>query len=181
MLFSKFKLFGLLAALTIPFAAQVSVETAIAQSQGSATQSLVAQQSTGVNVEALLEEIAELQKRPCDVYNRTVTEGVNVYNICGSSRVDRTQSLVPLVAASQSSKVDDASVLYTYNYNAKVVAITYFSGDRVQTFAFDRRGKLQAELTNSSSSLRTTFTKEERDRLEKLAKEGGANILSKFL
>lgn len=46
---------------------------------------------------------------------------------------------------------------------------------------FDRSGKLQAELMRDQArSIRTTFTKAERDRLENLAKEGGADILSKF-
>jgi len=167
----------LLAALAIPLAAQASIETS--QSQVSTTKSLVAQQSTDTNAEALLEEITELQKRPCDGYNRTVTKGVNTYNICGSRAGGRGSS-PQLSAASQSSNVVEASVLYTYHYNGKVAAITYFEGDGFSTLAFDRKGKLQAELTNSSSSLRTTFTKTERDRLEKLAREGGTNILSKF-
>ncbi len=46
MIFSKFKLFGLLATLAVPFAAQASVETAIAQSQDDSTKIIVAQQAT---------------------------------------------------------------------------------------------------------------------------------------
>ncbi|PZU91518.1 MAG: hypothetical protein DCE90_19595 [Pseudanabaena sp.] len=157
----------LLTTLALPFAAQASVEKAIAQS------------TTEVNAEALLEEIAELQKRPCDGYNKTVTKQPDTYNICGSLSGGRGSSPT-LSAASQSSNVDEASVLYTYHYNGKVAAITYFEGDGFSTFAFDRNGKLRAELTNSSPSLRTTFTQKERDRFEKAAREGGENILSKF-
>ena len=169
----------LLTAIAVPIAAQASVETAIAQSPVSATKSLVAQQSTDVDAETLLEEIAELQERPCDGYNRTVTKGSDTYNICGSLSGGRGSSPT-LSAASQSSNVDEASVLYTYHYNGKVAAITYFAGDGFSTLAFDRNGKLQAELTNSSPSLRTTFTKKERDQLEKTARNGGEHILSKF-
>lgn len=167
----------LLVTLAIPFAAQASVETA--QSQVSTTKSLVAQRSTDVDAETLLEEIAELQKRPCDGYNKTVTKEPNTYNICGSRAGGRGSS-PQLSAASQSGNVDEASVLYTYHYNGKVAAITYFAGDGFRTLAFDRNGKLQAELTNSSPSLRTTFTKTERDRHEYRARNGGEHILSKF-
>jgi hypothetical protein len=169
----------LLAAIAVPFAAQASVETAIGQSQMSSTKSPIAQRSTGVDAKILLEEIAELQKRPCDGYNRTVRKGVDIYNLCGSLSGGRGSSPT-LTSASQSSAVDEASVLYTYHYNGKVAAITYFFGNGVRTLAFDRSGNLQAELTNKSSSLRTTFTQKERDSLEKTARKGGEHILSKF-
>lgn len=74
--------------------------------------------------------------------------------------------------------------------NRKVAVVT-FAHDGT-SFMFDQRGKLQAQLIFAQRvmvngreqfqkrSIGTFFTKSERDRLEKLAKDGSKEILSKF-
>jgi hypothetical protein len=171
----------LLAAIAIPFAVQAFVETAIAQSQMSLTRVIVAQHSTDSNLaKTLYEAYAEIKQRPCDGYRKTITQKSNRFTVC-ATRIGggRVNPATFISSASAGNLEGGGGITYNYHFNGKVAAIAFSHDGKL--FMFDRSGKLQAELIRDQSrSIRTTFTKAERDRLEKLAKGGGEEILSKF-
>jgi|GEM_PF-1304597 len=171
----------LLATLAVPFAAQASVKTAIAQSQMSSLKSPLAQRSTDADLaKTLYEDFAEIAQRPCDGGRKIITEKSNVYIVCFTNIGDGKASPAKFISYASTSHVEfEDGIGYWYHFNAKVAAIKYFHTGEL--FFFDRIGTLQAELIHDDNrSVRTKFSKTERDHLEKLAREGGADILSKF-
>jgi hypothetical protein len=171
----------LVTAIAVPFAIQSSVETAIAQSQTSLTRVIVAQQSTDSNLaKTLYEAYTEIEQRPCDGYRKTITQKSNRFTVC-ATRIGggRVNPATFISSASAGNLNGGGGITYHYHYNGKVAAIAFSQDGKL--FMFDRSGKLQAELIRDQArSIRSTFTKAERDRLEKLAKGGGEEILSKF-
>ncbi len=171
----------LLTAIAVPFAAQASVETAIAQSQMSSIRVIVAQRSTDSNLaKTLYEAYAEIEQRPCDGYRKAITQRSNRFTVC-ATRIGggRVNPATFVSSASAGNLEGGGGITYNYHFNGKVAAIAFSHDGKL--FMFDRSGKLQAELMRDQArSIRTTFTKAERDRLENLAKERGADILSKF-
>lgn len=167
----------LLAAIAIPFAAQASVKTAIAQSQMFSAKTIVAQNSTDVDVQALIEEVGELQNRPCDAYNREVTQENAVINICGARIGGRDVLISASVTFPNSS-----AVFVTFHSNGKFSSYSSVEEKQfIETQFFDRRGNLQAELKNGV--LKTTFSRKERNSSEGIYRafeEVYRDVFSKF-
>ncbi len=150
-----------------------SVETAIAQST--------------VDAESLYKAFEEIDQQTCDDRKSIVQRGIN-YSACTANAGGKGQ--YRFISASSSLVSYGDGIGYWYYLNGKVAAIRFFHTDEL--FMFDGGGKLQAELIRAQKvmvngqeqfqerSIRTNFTKSERDRLENLAKDGGEDILSKF-
>jgi len=137
--------------------------------------------------ESLHKAFEEIDKQSCDD-RKSVVEKSLVYSACTANVGGRDQ--FRFISVSSSIVETGDGIGYWYYPNGKVVAIRFFHTDEL--FMFDGDGKLQAELIRAQKvmvngqeqfqnrSIRTNFDQEERDRLEKLAKGGGEDILSKF-
>jgi hypothetical protein len=167
--------------------ASTKVKTELAQSQDSSTKTTVAQQTTDVDAEILYKTFEEIDQQPCDD-RKTVTENGTKYSACTANAGGRGQ--YRFISASISLGKAGDGIGYWYYLNGKVAAIRFFhSGD---LFVFDTNGKLQAELISAQKvivngeeqfqkrSAKSKFDNAERDNLEKIAKDGGKEILSKF-
>ena len=149
----------------------------------------LAVQANTSKAESFYKTFEEINKQPCDDRKSVVEKGL-VYSVCTANAGGRGQ--FRFISASQHivEAPDVGGIVYWYYLNGKVAVIT-FAHNRT-SFMFDRSGKLQAELISAQKvmvngqeqfqkrSILTSFKKVERDRLEKLAKEGGKEILSKF-
>jgi len=146
----------------------------------------LALQAKPTQAEALHRAFAEISQQTCD--DRSILQaGIN-YSVCTASAGDKGQ--YRLISASSTIVNYGDGIGYWYYPNGKVAAIRFFHTDEL--FMFDGGGKLQAELIRAQKvmvngqeqfqerSIRANFTKSERDRLEKLAQDGGKDILSKF-
>ncbi len=161
--------------------ASTKVETAIAQSQDASAKTTVAQQTTDVDAETVYRTFESVSKPNC--FTRSITEQKITYSVCSTLRgaASGRPGITNFFYASKTSaipEVGEAGYGYFYYLGGTLAAIEVFHDN--QLFMFDDNGKLQAELIRRDRTIRTTFSKEERDRLEKLAKERGADILSKF-
>jgi len=146
----------------------------------------LALQARPTQAEALHRAFAEISQQTCD--DRSIVQASINYSVCTANAGDKGQSR--LISASSSIVNYGDGIGYWYYPNGKVAAIRFFHTDEV--FMFDGGGKLQAELIRAQKvmvngqeqfqerSIKTNFTKSERDRLEKLAQDGGKDILSKF-
>jgi hypothetical protein len=136
--------------------------------------------------ELLHRAFAETAQQPCND-RKMVQSGVE-YRVCTANAGGKGQ--YRFISASSTLVNYGDGIGYWYHLNGKVAAIRFFHS--AELFVFDRNGKLQAELLGpqkatingqeqvQNRAIRTDFTKSERDRLEKLAREGGRDILSKF-
>jgi hypothetical protein len=146
-------------------------------------------QANTSKAESLHKTFEEISNQPCDDRKSVVEKG-SVYSACTANAGGRGQ--FRFISASQhiAEAPDVGGIVYWYYLNGKVAVVT-FAHDGT-SFMFDQRGKLQAQLIFAQKvmvngreqfqkrSISTFFTKSERDRLEKLAKDGGKEILSKF-
>ena len=146
-------------------------------------------QANTSKAESFHKTFEEISNQPCDDRKSVVEKG-SVYSACTANAGGRGQ--FRFISASQhiAEAPDVGGIVYWYYLNGKVAVIT-FAHDGT-SFMFDQSGKLQAELIFAQKvmvngreqfqkrSIGTFFTKTERDRLEKLAQNGGAEILSKF-
>lgn len=146
-------------------------------------------QANTSKAESLHKTFEEISNQPCDDRKSFVEKG-SVYSACTANAGGRGQ--FRFISASQhiAEAPDVGGIVYWYYLNGKVAVIT-FAHDGT-SFMFDQSGKLQAQLIFAQKvmvngreqfqkrSIGTSFTKAERDHLEKLAKGGGAEILSKF-
>jgi hypothetical protein len=163
--------------------ASTKVETAISQPQDDSAKTTVAQQPTDVDAETLYKTFEEISEFPC-IYER-VTEKSTIYSICTAGAGYRGERWI--FSAGSGHTEGDGGITYWYypggrawtKIPPKVAAISFSHDGKL--FMFDQSGKLQAELfRDRSRSIRTTFTKAERDRLENLAQGGGADIFPRF-
>ncbi len=149
----------------------------------------LAVQANTSKAESFYKTFEEINKQPCDDRKSVVEKGL-IYSVCTANAGGRGQ--FRFISASQHivEAPDVGGIVYWYYLNGKVAVITFAHNGT--SFMFDRSGKLQAELISAQKvmvngqeqfqkrSILTSFKKVERDRLEKLAKEGGKEILSKF-
>ncbi len=123
--------------------------------------------------------------QPCD--RQTKDEKSTRYMVCSVERVTGK----PRVISASSSLIETGDGIgYWFTEESKVAAIRFFHSGEL--FMFDIDGKLKVELISAQKvmvngeeqfqkrSVRTKFDQATRDRLEKLAKGGGEDILSKF-
>jgi hypothetical protein len=132
--------------------------------------------------ETLYKTFEEIDQQPCDD-RKTLTDNGTKYIACTANAGGRGQ--YRFISASASLGKAGDGIGYWYYLNGKVAAIRFFHSDEL--FVFDTDGKLQAQkvVVNGEEqfqkrSANSKFDNVERDRLEKLAQEGGKEVLSKF-
>lgn len=147
----------------------------------------LALQANTSRAESLHQAFEEIDQQPCDD-RKTVIKAGTKYSVCTANAGGQGQ--YRFISASATVIETGDGIGYWYYLNGKVAAIRFFHNG--QLFMFDGGGELQAELIPAQKvmlneyeqfqnrSVRTIFSKAERDRLEKLAQEGGKEILSKF-
>lgn len=135
--------------------------------------------------ESVHKQFENYANQPCD--RQSKDEKSTRYTVCS---VERVTGKPRIISASSSLIEAGDGIGYWFTEEGKVAAIRFFHSDEL--FMFDIDGKLKVELISAQKvmvngeeqfqkrSVRTKFDQATRDRLEKLAKGGGKEILSKF-